>query len=90
MMEVKRAKPQSVWITEGDRPPDYGVRRIRFFIELISAGKPLDPIVVVATEGEPQLNMVRGHHRLAAAFLSKQSTINCRLEGDTSRTVELR
>lgn len=75
-----RAEPIATWAAEGSRRRqttayDYG--RIRWFMEQIESGQPIDPIEVETEwmhSGAPNgLEIYDGHHRfMAAVFLRRR------------------
>lgn len=66
-----------------DRTWDLG--RVRFFIEHIEAGKPLDPIIVdnYCNRGHvyPEPVLIDGHHRLIAAKVTRLERIPANYSG---------
>jgi hypothetical protein len=66
------------------RGPIYHRRRVRYFVDLLRAGTPLDPIEVGNEElyGVPMPILLDGHHRLVAHVLAGSLSANATYEGD--------
>lgn len=85
--DVRDAVPVSRYIDDLDRPGslEWDLGRIRFFVEEIDAGHPIDPVEIdnIVSHGrvaaEPDL--LDGFHRFVASKIARAHTIPARYSG---------
>lgn len=70
---IRASRPCREWIVESERGPGYAAARIRFFM---SARRI--PAIEVGVHADDSLDLLRGYHRLIAAFLSQRKRIAVR------------